>query len=434
MKSRSRTTQSRCAKLVALTALAPLVLTACGGTTKDSSPSSASSSAAGTAAAGGSAPGGSTGADIVLGSSLSMTGPLGQFGVALQAGYKQKISELNANGGLDVAGTKHKITLTVLDNRSDPNTATQQVRELALKDNALALLGACTPPIVVPEALAAEQQKVPIVSSCNPVKAFQAGNTAGWKYAWDLFFDEQEQATTVAKALAMDTTSNKKVAIFTDTEPDGVAERPLYKAAAAAAGLDVVGDYSFPVGTTDFSSFINDAKSKGAQLLAGQMIPPDGIALWKQMKSLNFTPAVAFVAKASSGQSWTKALGPIAEGTLSDAFWTPATGKANSAELNTTLGKQFPNNLGDLNIAVLGYTVAAIVTDGIKTAGSTDRTAVNTAIGKTNADYPLGKISFGTTHTAATPYLITQWQNGNTVQVLPVDPAVKFLAPVKGLQ
>jgi hypothetical protein len=35
------------------------------------------------------------------------------------------------------------------------------------------------------------------------------------------------------------------------------------------------------VGTTDFSSFIADAKAAGAQLLAGQMTPADGVALWQ---------------------------------------------------------------------------------------------------------------------------------------------------------
>lgn len=425
-------------KVAAVAALMPLVLTtACGGTTKDAAVTSAGSapstgSAQSGEGSGQSGAGGGQGPAVVLGASLSMTGPLGQFGVDLKTGYQQQIKDLNAAGGLDIGGTKRPVTLTVLDNRSDPNTATQQIRELVLKDKAVALLGACTPPIVIPEALAAEQQKVPLVSSCNPVRAFQAGNASAWKYAWDLFFDEGDQATAVAKALLM-TSSNKKVAIFTDTEPDGVAERGLYKAAFKTAGLDVVEDYSFPVGTSDYSSFVSDAKSKGAQLLAGQMIPPDGIALWKQMKSLKFAPAAAFVAKASAGQSWTKALGPIAEGTLSDAFWSVASGKANSAQVGKALGQQFPNNLGDLNIAVLGYTVASIVTDGIKAAGSTDPAKVNAAIGKTNADYLLGKIAFGDKHTAITPYLVTQWQGGNTVQILPADPPVKLQAPVKGM-
>ncbi len=395
-------------------AVLPLLLAGCGGSSKDS--------------------GAAGGGDIVLGSSLSMTGPLGQFGGDLKAGYQQKVDEINQAGGLSIAGSKHHVKLVILDNRSDPNTATQQIRELTLKDKATALLGACTPPIILPEAQAAERQKVPFVASCNPVHAFQGGNPSGWHYAWDLFFDEEDQATIVAKGLAMSPAS-KKVAIFTDTEPDGVAERPLYKKAMAQAGLDVVGDYTFPVGTSDFSSFISDAKKKGVQLVAGQMVPPDGIALWKQMSSLGFKPALAFVAKAAASKAWDAALGPVAEGSLSDEFWSPTIGKANSQQLNTTLGAKFPDNLPDLNIAVLGYTVAAVVSDGIQKAASTDATKINTAIGQTDADYPLGHIKFGAdTHTCATPYLLTQWQAGNTVQIVPAVAGVKLQLPGKGLQ
>lgn len=48
--------------------------------------------------------------------------------------------------------------------------------------------------------------------------------------------------------------------MFLDNASDGVTGRGLYK----AAGLDVVGDYSFPVCTTDFSTFINGATAKNA--------------------------------------------------------------------------------------------------------------------------------------------------------------------------
>lgn len=406
------TTMRRVLVVGALASLA-LPTAACGGTTKDS----------------GSATGGG---DIVLGSSLSLTGPLGQFGVDLKAGYEQQVADVNAGGGLKVGASKRKVTLKVLDNRSDPNTATQQVRELILKDGAVALLGACTPPIVTPEALAAEKQRVPIVSSCNPVRAFQAGSSSGWRYAWDLFFDEGEQATTVAKGMLL-TSSNKKVAVFTDTEPDGVAERGLYKDAFTAAGLDVVGDYSFPVGTTDFSSFINDAKGKGAQLVAGQMVPPDGIALWKQMKSLALSPSLAFVAKAATSAAWPQGLADVAEGTLTEGFWSPTNGNKGSDQVNKTLGQKFSDSFADLNIAVLAYTVSAIVTDGIAAAGSTDADKVNAAIGKTNAEYPLGQVSFNAKHTATTPYLLMQWQEGKLVQILPTVQGVTVQAPAKGL-
>lgn len=407
-------------RAVALAATVPLVLAACSTGTADSP------------AGGGAGASGASGEPVVLGSSLSMTGPLGQFGVALKAGYEQLVSDVNAAGGLDVGGQKRQVQLKVLDNRSDPNTTTQQVRELVLQDSAVAVLGACTPPVVIPGALAAEQQKVPFVSSCNPVNAFRGGNPAGWTFAWDLFFDEQEQAKTVMAGLAK-AASNKKVAIFTDNEPDGVAEQPLFRAAAEAAGLTVVGLYSFPVGTTDFSSFVNDAKSKGAELVAGQMIPPDGIALWKQMKALGFAPKQAFVAKAATNGGWPQALGNTAEGTLTEAFWSAKTGKANSAQLVSTLGKTFESSFADLNIAVLGYTVANVVTDSISAAGSTDGTAVNAAIGKTDKDFPLGRIKFDDKHTAVTPYLLMQWQGGNLVQIQPALDGVTLQDPAKGL-
>ena len=251
---------------------------------------------------------------------------------------------MNAAGGIAIGGTKEKLKLVVLDNGSDPGTASSQARELVLRDHAVALLGFATPLIVTPTALVAEQLRVPFLTSLMPVEAFADGDKTGWNYSWDLFYDEQQQAADAAKALAS-VPSDKKVALFTDNEPDDVVERPLYTAAFKADGLDVVGDYTFPVGTTDFSSFIADAKAKGAQLLAGQMAPAGGVALWKQLKSSGFRPKAAFLAKASDAGSWWQSLGSLAQGTLSEGYWSP--GQASPGQLATiapTLGKKYAGN------------------------------------------------------------------------------------------
>ena len=92
-------------RAVALLAAVPLALAACSSGTADSPSGGASAGAAG----------GGSGEPVLLGSSLSMTGPLGQFGVALKAGYEQLVSDVNAAGGLDVGGTKRQVQLKVLD-------------------------------------------------------------------------------------------------------------------------------------------------------------------------------------------------------------------------------------------------------------------------------------------------------------------------------
>ena len=391
----------------------------------------------GTAACGGTPAGSSNAADsgpIVLGASLSLSGPLGTTGIDEKAGYEQAVAEINAKGGLSVNGTKRKVTLKVLDNRTDANTSSQQVRQLVDSDHATAILGACTPTIVIPEALAAEQRKVPYVTSCNPTESFLSGNTSGWNYSWDFFFNETAQATAVAQGLAT-SAPHGKVALFTDTEPDGVVERKLYKQALAKAGLSVVGDYTFPVGTTDFSSFINNAKSKGADLFVGQMIPPDGIALWKQMKALHFSPKLAFVSKAAANTEWPSALGDIAGGTLTDGLWDLTENPtASKAVLDGPLGTKYKSSFADLTIAVLAYTVAQVTGDAIERANSTDASAVNTALGKTDGDYALGKISFGSDHTYATKYVLEQWQDGAMRQVVPSADGATVQVPTSGLQ
>lgn len=372
-------------------------------------------------------------AAIVIGTSLSLTGPLGALGTLEEAGYKQAVTDVNAVGGLSIGGTRRRVSLVILDNQSNPALATQQSTQLILKDGAVATLSGCTPTITVPEALVAERDQVPMVANCTPVESFAgASPNGGWKYSWDLFFDEKNEAAMTAEAIALQAT-NKKVALFTDTEPDGAIERPLYKAAVQAAGFTIVGDYTFPVGTSDFSSFIDDARSQGAQVVIAQTDPADGIALWKQMKALSFTPKIAFSAKGAATGSFAAALGPVAEGTQTLAFWSAQEGYADSQHILGTLGSKLKQP--DLGIAVVAYSAAQVLLDAIGKAGSVDPGKINDAVGATSQTFPIGPVRFAANHTCATSLYVAQWQRGTVVQLVPrpASAAGTFEFPVPGL-
>jgi branched-chain amino acid transport system substrate-binding protein len=370
---------------------------------------------------------------IVIGATLSLTGSLDASGAPLEAGYAQEIADVNAAGGVAIGGAKEKLKLVVLDNGSNPSTAASQASELVQQDHAVALLGSTTPQIILTTAQVAEQLHVPFLTSLMPVEAFANGDKQGWRYSWDLFYNEQQQAANVARELAS-VPGDKKVALFTDNDPDAVVERPLYEAAFKADGLDVVGDYTFPAGATNFSSFIADAKAKGAQLLAGQMAPADGVALWKQLKSSGLHPKAAFLAGASDAGEWWQSLGSTAQGTLSDGYWSP--GQASPGQLATiapTLGKKYGDSPGYAT-AALGYAVAEVVTDALAKGGGTNPARLNAAIARTDAQTTAGPVKFSqTTHTATTPYYVSQWQNGTLVQVRPLASGVTLDVPAAGL-
>jgi branched-chain amino acid transport system substrate-binding protein len=382
----------------------------------------------------GSSSGGSGGSGpIKVGLSTQLTGALAEFGTNQKVGFELAVDQANKAGGVEVGGKKRKVELTILDNRSDPSTAAQQARSLILKNGVQALVGPCAPDFVVPQGLIAERQRVPYVATCVPQRAFLGGNKAGWKYSWASFFDEQSQATNMAKAAAS-APSNKKIVLFTDTEPDGKTERPLYQEAIKGQGLKLVGDYTFPPGTTDFSSFINKAKRAGAQLVIAQMIPPDAIALVKQMKSLSFKPAALDISKGADIAGWPKVMGPLADGTIMDQEFLPEANES-SKYVQAAL---YPKDKVQPAVAAgaSGYSAMQILFAAMKKAGSSDPQKVNKALAGLKISTAQGEVQFGENHVNQTPviFAITQYQGGKLVYINPSIAGGKLVSPTAGLR
>jgi branched-chain amino acid transport system substrate-binding protein len=372
----------------------------------------------------------SSASDVTIGASIPLTGGLAPFGPTIKTGYQRAVDEANAAGGLKLSDGRHKVKLVFLDNKSDPNTASSQGRTLYLQNGAVALLGAITPPLNIPLSKVAEQVHRPFMTSLTPVRAWLTGGPYTW--SWDFFFDELQMTQRQFQASSLVKT-NKKVVLFTDTEEDGVVMGKLWTANAPKFGYSIVAHESFPVGTTDFSKYIADAKSKGAQILIAQMIPPDAIALWKQMKAARYQPQTAFCEKCSNNGAWGNALGKLANGTSEAEWWVPEGGFPQAAAF-LAIAKKLGGRSSDVSVVAAAYTAARILFDAIERAGSTDAGKINAALAQTNKTYPLGPAKFAADHHAATPIYATQWQNGQTYLVYPrLKGAHKLLAPVPGL-
>jgi branched-chain amino acid transport system substrate-binding protein len=350
----------------------------------------------------------------------------------LQLGYSRAINEVNASGGIDIKGTKYKVQLTFLDNKSDPVTASQQARTLFLKDNVVALLGSATPALDIPISNVAEQLKRPVIQTVDPVEAWLGARTSGWNYAWDIFFDEN-QSTRQNYGAANLIKTNKRVALFTDTEEDGITMGAIWAKEAPTYGYTIAYHASFPVGTTDFSSQIAAAQAAHADILIAQMLPPDAIALWKQMKALSYQPKAAFCEKCASNSAWSKSLGAVAEGTMNNSIWDPSVSYPQASAFETAYSSTWATP--DLGVIVYSYTAAKVTMDAINKAQSLDPDAINTAVGQVSGLYPAGQITFGANHAAITGSFEEQWQNGKNLRIYPQNAGanIKIETPVPGL-
>jgi branched-chain amino acid transport system substrate-binding protein len=393
-------------------------------------PQAATSAPAATTAA---KPAASGSGDIVIGTSLPLTGPLAPFGGNLQLGYQRAVDAVNKAGGLDVGGTKRQVTLVVLDNQSDPNMASDQARTLYQRNNAVALLGAATPPLNIPISNVADQMKKPLVLGACPIRAWLSGKADGWQYSWDVFFDEN-QMTDLQFQTADLVQTNKKIALFTDTEEDGVVMGDLWESKAPKMGYEVAYHAKFPVGTNNFSSQIDAAKGAQAQVLIAQMVPPDAFALWKQMKALGYQPAVAYCEKCGNSGAWHQVLGDVGEGTNAADWWSSSLGYPESQDLVNAYSQQLGGQNTDLSGIVSSYAAAQVLLDAITKAGSTSPEAINSAIGQTDKTYAVGPVKFASDHTSALKAIMDQWQGANMVRVYPTgNGSSPIKSPVPGL-
>jgi branched-chain amino acid transport system substrate-binding protein len=235
--------------------------------------------------------------EIVIGASLPLSGPLAGFGMYQKWGYETAVKDQNKAGGILVDGKKLPVRLVIRDDKTDPNVTASNSESLLSRDNAVALLGSCTPALVKAGALVAERRKAPIVAGCDPLGAFRS--VRKWSYAWVIFFDEGDLATAPFRMMSdYGVATNKKVAILADNGPDGiVVGGKIWPETAKANGYTVEQSTSFPTDTQQFTSMVAQAKSTGAEVVLVDAIPPQAIAMRKQMASAGFNPKVLVMEK-----------------------------------------------------------------------------------------------------------------------------------------
>lgn len=367
--------------------------------------------------------------EIVIGASIPLSGPLAGFGLYQKWGYETAVKDMNKAGGITVDGKKLPVRLVIRDDKTDPNVTASNTESLLSRDKAVAMLGSCTPALVNAGALVAERRKVPLVAGCNPLQAFKS--VRKWQYAWSIFFDEPDLATTPFRMLAdLNLQTNKKIAILADNGPDGVVVGgKLWPEAAKAGNFQVVQNASFPVDSQQFTSMVAQAKAAAADIVLVDAIPPQAIAIRKQMASAGYTPKLLVMEKGAEPEFFAQATGKLSEGVLVGGYWDPSFPYPGAAEL----GKRFEAETKQTQSQHIAdsHAAAQVLLDAIAAAGSLDREKINAAIARTNKTYVIGPVKFDAEHASVIPITMVQWQGGKAVVVWPKDRATgKLIFPL----
>lgn len=325
---------------------------------------------------------------VVLGAALPLTGVLAPLGQAQQEGVQQALARVNAAGGVDVGGEQRQVEVVVQDTRSLPEVAGQAALVLVRgRFDVAALLGPCAPPATVVRM--AEARDVPLVSGCEPLPAL---GPVPLQHTWQVAPDESERAAAVLRAVT--SSGAQRVALFLSND----RSETVYADAARQTGLQLTGPHR-PNGSS-WREAVSAARAEGAGALVAVTQAPDGIALWRELRTQHWQPQRAYSNEAGMGSAWFAEVGRDSEGVLTDLVHPRA------------LGHDGGSSAVDRGVTAVSDEITQVLLDALDGSPVSTREAVNASIADAGGIVAGAPVSFTGSSLSRTPYAMARWHEG----------------------
>jgi branched-chain amino acid transport system substrate-binding protein len=358
---------------------------------------------------------------IKIGHVSPRTGPLAGFGEA-DGFILDQVRGILAKG-LESGGKTYPVEIVSKDSQSSGTRASEVAAELILRDKVDLIVGSATPDTTNPVADQAEVNEVPCITTNCPWQPYFFGRNGDPKkgFTWTYhFFWGLEDVIAAFLALWESQPTNKVVGGLFPNDADGNAwgdpQRGL-PPALAQAGYRLIDSGRYQVMNNDFTSQITRFKEAGAQIVTGNMIPPDFTTFWSQAAQQNFHPKIVTIGKALLFPSVVNSLGPRGNGLTSEIWWTP------NYPFRSGLTGQSAQQLTDAYAGAtkrpwsqpIGYQHALfeVAIDVLKRTKSIDPKAILDAIVATNYNSMVGPVRWTgqpVKNVSKTPLVAGQWQ------------------------
>jgi branched-chain amino acid transport system substrate-binding protein len=362
---------------------------------------------------------------IKIGHVSPKTGPLAGFGEA-DGFILDQVRNLLTNG-LPSGGKTYPVEIISKDSQSSGTRASEVASELILHDKVDLIVASATPDTTNPVADQAEVNEVPCVTTNCPWQPYFFGRNGdpnkGFTWTYHFFWGLED---VIAAYVAMwdSVSTNKVIGGLFPNDADGNAwgdpQRGL-PPALAKAGYKLLDPGRYQVMNNDFTSQISQFKQADADIVTGNMIPPDFATFWSQAAQQGFHPKVVTIGKALLFPSVVTSLGPRGNGLSTEVWWTP------SYPFKSGLTGQSARQLTDAYMDMtkrpwtqpIGYQHALfeVAIDVLKRTKSIDPKSILDAIVATNYNSMVGPVRWTgqpVKNVSKTPLVAGQWQRRGT--------------------
>lgn len=257
---------------------------------------------------------GALAADIKIGYSGALTGPVAYLEIDIRRGAEMAIEEVNAKGG--VKG--NKLVLVSRDDEHNPVKTVANHRELAEREKVVAMIGTTNSAAMLASVpIINDELKIPILAPAADATAIIENDA--WKnkkdnYIFRIGMYGRGQSNFLVNSMVKKF-GYSKVGLLTWTAGWGVTGRGELNRRLKELGMTAVSDETYDTADTDLTPQILKLQKAGAEVIINYGLVRENAFVTRTKQKLNDTTPYASAWGIAAPAFW-KAAGETAEGVL----------------------------------------------------------------------------------------------------------------------
>lgn len=260
---------------------------------------------------------------IVIGAARPVSGGLSVFeGNNFGPAYKLWVEDVNAAGGINVAGKMLPVEMKIYDDQSDLDTSMRLLTKLMEEDKVDFVFAPASTAFLFAAAGVANANEYIMMSAEGGAttleKELQKGTLPYFFQA--LNYSNHDQMPAFAKILAE--VGAKSVAVVYLDDLHGIEYQAQAAVFLSGAGIEIVQNIAIPGDIKDMTSIIKQIQADDPDFVLFFAYPPQNILAMNTMIQLNYSPRGVLIGPGGASQWFATMFGDAIEGVMFEGAWS----------------------------------------------------------------------------------------------------------------
>jgi branched-chain amino acid transport system substrate-binding protein len=361
--------------------------------------------------------------EVRLGAVFPVTGKESKVGSAFKAATEFAIKEVNDAGGLEVAGKKVPVKLTLLDDTTDPTKSAQLVEQLITQEKVHAIIGGYSTLLVQAQSVVPERYGIPYINgggaattiygrskwvfgTLSPVEVLAKTQM---EYLKDLI-DQGKLPKPSTIALVWENTEHGKD--YQKGVQDFVKANPDY--------FKIVLDEGFELYAPDFKPLLTKVQNAKADLFMADSHLEDYISMHRTYTQMGLYHKMITHGARGADKAARDGLGAATDYVFASGWWSPLLPYPQVKEFTKKWQAANDGKMPEWYHAA-AYETVRILLKAIQQAGSVQPDKIRDALASIelkDSIMPGGVLKFSPTGQAVYPFVVTQNKPGGKLDLV----------------